>query len=106
MAGNACLTTRPTMPSVGEPVRPGPPAGFALRRRADPPLLSAGAFKPPHPQDVPAALARATMLAMQPPRRPVLVSLPMDDWAATADVEAGRRRLLEVPIDEAGATHW
>lgn len=46
------------------------------------------------------------MLAMQPPRRPVLASLPMDDWAATAQVEAGRRRLLEVPIDEAGATHW
>jgi len=42
-------------------------------------------YEPPRPQDVPAALARATYLAMQPPRGPVFVSLPMDDLDAPAD---------------------
>lgn len=42
-------------------------------------------YEPPRPQDVPAALARATYLAMQPPRGPVFVSLPMDDLNAPAD---------------------
>lgn len=42
-------------------------------------------YEPPRPADVPAALARATHLAMQPPRGPVFVSLPMDDWDAPAD---------------------
>ncbi|MFJ2635122.1 benzoylformate decarboxylase [Streptomyces sp. NPDC087422] len=38
------------------------------------------AFEPPRPQDVPAALARARHLAMQPPQGPVFLSLPADDW--------------------------
>lgn len=42
-------------------------------------------YEPPRPQDVPAVLARATYLAMQPPRGPVFVSLPMDDLDAPAD---------------------
>lgn len=42
-------------------------------------------YEPPRPQDVPAALARATYLAMQPPQGPVFVSLPMDDLTAPAD---------------------
>ena len=42
-------------------------------------------FEPPRPQDVPAALARAVQTAMAPPRGPVFVSLPMDDW----DMELG-----------------
>lgn len=43
------------------------------------------AFEPPRPQDVPAALARATHLAMSAPRGPVFVSLPMDDYDQPAD---------------------
>lgn len=42
-------------------------------------------FKPPRPQDVPAALARAIHTAMLPPRGPVFVSVPFDDWAAPED---------------------
>lgn len=42
-------------------------------------------YEPPRPQDVPAALARATYLAAQPPQGPVFVSLPMDDLTAAAD---------------------
>ncbi len=31
-------------------------------------------------EDVPAAIARGYHLAMQPPRGPVFISIPMDDW--------------------------
>src|SRR6185503_21319994 len=47
-------------------------------------------YEPPRPQDVPAAIARATHLAALPPRGPVFVSIPMDDWAAEADEQVSR----------------
>ena len=58
----------------------------------DPFLFSAQATELPKPyvkwsveparaQDVPLAIARAYYLAMMPPRGPVLVSIPADDWA-------------------------
>jgi benzoylformate decarboxylase len=40
------------------------------------------AFEPLRAQDVPRTLAEAHHLAMLPPRGPVLVSLPLDDWTA------------------------
>ena len=39
------------------------------------------AVEPARAEDVPAAIARAYHLAMTPPRGPVLVSVPADDWA-------------------------
>jgi benzoylformate decarboxylase len=66
----------------------------------DPFLYSAQATELPKPyvkwsceparaEDVPAAIARAYYLAMQPPRGPVLVSVPADDWARPCErVEA------------------
>ncbi len=39
-------------------------------------------WEPPCAQDVPHALARACHLASLPPRGPVFVSVPMDDWYA------------------------
>ena len=36
--------------------------------------------EPARAEDVPAALARAYYIAMQPPRGPTLVSIPVDDW--------------------------
>lgn len=36
--------------------------------------------EPARAADVPAAIARAYYLAMQPPRGPVFVSIPVDDW--------------------------
>jgi benzoylformate decarboxylase len=36
--------------------------------------------EPARAEDVPTAIARAYYLAMQPPRGPVLVSVPADDW--------------------------
>ena len=41
-------------------------------------------FEPPRAEDVPLALAHGIHLAGLPPRGPVFVSLPMDDWGAEA----------------------
>src|SRR5207237_1277574 len=38
------------------------------------------AYEPLRAEDVPAAIARGYYLAMQPPRGPVFLSIPMDDW--------------------------
>jgi benzoylformate decarboxylase len=38
-------------------------------------------YEPPRAADVPHALARAAHLAALPPRGPVFVSIPMDDWS-------------------------
>jgi benzoylformate decarboxylase len=46
--------------------------------------------EPARPQDVPAAIARAYYLAMQPPCGPTFVSIPIDDWDATTDPIAVR----------------
>jgi benzoylformate decarboxylase len=46
--------------------------------------------EPPRAQDVPGALARAINLASLPPRGPVFVSIPMDDWDAEADEDRAR----------------
>ena len=43
------------------------------------------AHEPLRAADVPAVLARAITLASLPPRGPVFVSVPMDDWGAEAD---------------------
>ena len=38
------------------------------------------AYEPLRAEDVPAAIARAYYLAVQPPMGPVFISIPMDDW--------------------------
>ena len=47
--------------------------------------------EPARAQDVPLAIARAYFLAMMPPRGPVLVSIPADDWAQLTEPLAPRR---------------
>jgi benzoylformate decarboxylase len=52
-------------------------------------------YEPPRAQDVPHAVARATHLAGLPPRGPVFVSIPMDDWSTElteGDAEAVRHQ--------------
>src|SRR6185503_16950175 len=45
--------------------------------------------EPARAEDVPAAIARAYYVAMQPPCGPTFVSVPIDDWARpTQPVEA------------------
>ena len=49
------------------------------------------AHEPARPQDVPAALDRAVHTALQAPRGPVFLSVPMDDWGAEASAPRPRR---------------
>jgi benzoylformate decarboxylase len=50
--------------------------------------------EPARPQDVPAAIARAYYLAMQPPCGPTFVSVPVDDWDAEADAQTPHVRTV------------
>ena len=50
-------------------------------------------YEPPRAEDVPLALAHGAHLAALPPRGPVFVSLPMDDWDAEVD-EADAREAI------------
>src|SRR5215207_4381995 len=47
--------------------------------------------EPARSEDVPAAIERAYHIAMAPPRGPVFVSIPMDDWDVPADPRPPRR---------------
>ena len=47
-------------------------------------------YEPPRAEDVPFELQRAYHTAMQPPRGPVFLSIPMDDWEAEAEPPAVR----------------
>ncbi len=47
--------------------------------------------EPARAEDVPLAIARAYHVAMTPPRGPVLVSVPADDWAVLTEPVAPRR---------------
>ena len=49
------------------------------------------AVEPARAEDVPQAIARAYHLAMTPPRGPVLVSVPADDWARPCEPPLARR---------------
>jgi benzoylformate decarboxylase len=49
------------------------------------------AVEPARAADVPQAIARAYHLAMMPPRGPVLVSVPADDWTRPAESVSPRR---------------
>ncbi|HSK50012.1 MAG TPA: benzoylformate decarboxylase [Solirubrobacterales bacterium] len=51
-------------------------------------------YEPPRAEDVPLALAHGAHLAATPPRGPVFVSLPMDDWDVEVD-EADARAAIE-----------
>src|SRR5215218_3580397 len=50
-------------------------------------------YEPPRAEDVPHALARGAHLASLPPRGPVFVSIPMDDWDAEVDPAATPHQL-------------
>src|SRR5664279_457558 len=55
-------------------------------------------YEPPRAEDVPLALAHGAHLASLPPRGPVFVSLPMDDWYAEVD-EAAAGEAIERAVD-------
>src|SRR5215468_3461485 len=47
--------------------------------------------EPARAEDVPAAIARAYYTAMQPPRGPTFVSIPVDDWDRPCETLAARQ---------------
>jgi benzoylformate decarboxylase len=59
------------------------------------------ACEPLRAEDVPAALARAYYLAVQPPRGPVFVSIPMDDWNHPCEPVQARAVSTSVAPDSA-----
>lgn len=52
--------------------------------------------EPARAEDVPLAIARAYHVAMTPPRGPVLVSVPADDWAVATEPVPPRRMSTQV----------
>jgi benzoylformate decarboxylase len=58
--------------------------------------------EPARPEDVPAAIARAYYVAMQPPCGPTFVSVPIDDWTHPAQPQEARKVSRELGPD-AGA---
>jgi benzoylformate decarboxylase len=55
--------------------------------------------EPARAEDVPAAIARAYYVAMQPPRGPTFVSVPVDDWNHPAQAVAARPVSREIGPD-------
>ena len=60
-------------------------------------------YEPPRAEDVPLALAHGAHLAGLPPRGPVFVSLPMDDWYAEVDEGDARHAIERKVTARAGA---
>ncbi len=85
---NAQANHSPVVVTVGQQVRAQMAIQANLTNRdatrvADPYVKFA--FEPARPEDVPLVLGRAIHLAALPPKGPVVVSIPMDDW----DFEVG-----------------
>jgi benzoylformate decarboxylase len=59
------------------------------------------ACEPARAEDVPGAIARGYYLAMQPPRGPVFISIPMDDWTHECSHVAARSVSTRVLADDA-----
>ena len=55
--------------------------------------------EPARPEDVPAAIARAYYVAMQPPCGPTFVSIPIDDWTHPAQPLEARKISREIGPD-------
>lgn len=60
-------------------------------------------YEVPRAQDVPAALARGAHMAALPPKGPVFVSVPMDDWNVEAPEDATRQAIARKVDGRAGA---
>jgi benzoylformate decarboxylase len=95
---NAQANKSPLVVTAGQQVRPQMTIEANLTNRdatVGPQPYVKWAHEPPRAADVPGALARAILQASLPPRGPVFVSIPMDDWGEEADedrtVNATRR---------------
>ncbi len=90
---NAQANKSPLVITAGQQVRPQIMIEANLTNRdptVGPQPYVKWAHEPPRAEDVPGALARAILHASLPPRGPVLVSIPMDDWGVEADEDRTR----------------
>jgi benzoylformate decarboxylase len=75
---------------------------FAERATEFPQPYVKYSVEPARAEDVPAAIARAYHVAMQPPFGPTFVSVPIDDWTKPAQAVAARRISRDVSPDPSG----
>ena len=61
--------------------------------------------EPARAADIPAAIARAYYVAMQPPRGPAFVSIPVDDWDRPCSMLAARQVSRSIAGDPALLAH-
>jgi len=89
---NAYRNQTPLVITAGQQARsimPLQPFLFAERATEFPQPYVKYSIEPARAEDVPAAIARAYYVAMQPPCGPTFVSVPIDDWTRpTQPVEA------------------
>jgi benzoylformate decarboxylase len=93
---NAQANHSPVLVTAGQQVRAQMTLQANLTNRDAtlmPQPLVKWSYEPPRAEDVPLALAHGVHLASLPPRGPVFVSLPMDDWYAEVD-EADAREAV------------
>ena len=84
----------PLIVTAGQQARsilPFDPFLFAMQATDFPKPYVKWANEPARAEDVPLALARAYHIAMQPPRGPVFLSIPADDWDRETDPVPPRR---------------
>jgi benzoylformate decarboxylase len=84
----ACKNQTPLVITAGQQARsilPFEPFLFAAQATELPKPYVKWSCEPARAEDVPAALARAYYVAMQPPRGPTFVSIPVDDWDRVCD---------------------
>jgi benzoylformate decarboxylase len=96
---NAQANKAPLVITAGQQVRPHITIEANLTNRdatSGPLPYVKWSHEPPRAQDVPTALARAIHHASLPPRGPVFVSIPMDDWDAEADEDRASNGLRRV----------
>lgn len=94
----------PLVVTAGQQARsilPYEPFLFAERATEFPRPFVKWSCEPARAQDVPAAIARAYHIAMEPPCGPTFVSVPVDDWDQACDPIEPRRMIATNPGDPA-----
>jgi benzoylformate decarboxylase len=92
----------PLVITAGQQARsilPFEPFLFAERAAEFPRPYVKWSCEPARAEDVPRAIARAYYTAMQPPRGPTFISVPVDDWDRSCDPVAPRRLATAVRGD-------
>jgi benzoylformate decarboxylase len=98
----------PLVVTAGQQARsilPFEPFLFAERATEFPRPYVKWAIEPARAQDVPAAIARAYYIAMEAPRGPTFVSIPVDDWDQDCEPITLRSVITDNPGDPSALAH-